>query len=74
MTRPAKKQVMPVVTGRRNDTIGALEELASWATTQMVEAQRGRTLEDAGRASAYARVIVQIREMQRARDLVGGGS
>jgi hypothetical protein len=44
-----------------------LEELAAWCTEQMVEAQHGRSLEDAGRVSAYARMIVRIREMQRAR-------
>lgn len=58
---------MPVVTSRRDDAVGALEEIASWCLEQMVEAQHGRAIEDAGRASAYARCIKQIREMQRSR-------
>jgi hypothetical protein len=59
------KAEAPVVTSRRDDTLGALEELRTWVLGQMVEAQHGKHVEDAGRASAYARIAVRITEMQR---------
>jgi DNA modification methylase len=52
-------------TSRRDDTLGALEELRTWVLGQMVDAQHGKHVEDAGRASAYARIAVRITEMQR---------
>jgi hypothetical protein len=57
----------PVDETRRDDAAGALEELFAFCHAEMVEAQHGRNIEDAGRANAYARVQVKIREMQRAR-------
>jgi hypothetical protein len=59
------KPEMPVVTSRRDDILGALEELRTWVLGQMVEAQHGKHVEDAGRASAYARIAVRITDMQR---------
>lgn len=42
----------------------ALEYLSRWLLVQLVEAQHGTRLEDAGRVSAYARTIEQIRKLQ----------
>jgi hypothetical protein len=61
------KPDMPVVETRRNDEVGALEELHGRCQGKLVEAQHGRSLEDAGRASALAWVMTEIRAMQKAR-------
>ena len=44
-----------------------LEELHAWLQQQQVNASHAAGLENAGRSSAYARVMQRIRDMQNGR-------
>jgi hypothetical protein len=44
---------------------GLLEEVHGFCRQQQAEAAHGATLEDAGRSSAYARVMAFIRKLQK---------